>query len=227
MYESGFARVMSLSPKLRRSGHTVRRHARDSLLVHMHETSRQLRPESQTTLASYISDRPCDLTGGLCNHSPVTKMLSLEGVTLIYSSTHKINVTQDWSLQMPPGEYRSRGPNNWHAEEKSSVCKSHVSLCRRQLCCLLTNSERSQFTEMCLWPGGRACRQTCDSTEPRRRGAFRCQGDKLDSRFPLCLWAVRCSPLSQFSQLLSKAPEIKTGGWKSEARGRRKRNLRM
>lgn len=81
--------------KLLQSGHTV--HIRPDIRLfactHTWNSHRQLCLELQKTVSSYISYRPCDLTE-LCNHSPMTKMLSLEGMTLIYFSPDKINVTQ-------------------------------------------------------------------------------------------------------------------------------------
>lgn len=64
--------------KLQQSGHTANIHPDTRLFActHAWNSHRQLCLKPQTTVSSYISYRPCDLTG-LCNHSPMTKTLSL------------------------------------------------------------------------------------------------------------------------------------------------------
>lgn len=183
--------------------------------------------ELQTTLSSYISYRPCDLTG-LCNHSPMTKMLSLEGVTLIYSSPDKINVIQAWHCKCHM-KNMSQGSKQLVHSWKAPFA-SHASPCRRKLYRLPTIQNTSLTYKVRALPGAHTCRQTCDST--KADGTRSLLLPVWEIRLPLsvsslslCFEIFSSVPVLWAPMLLSKARETKTGGWKPEARGRMKWNI--
>lgn len=137
MYKSGFAYGMNIQPPSlvwvlvsnRAVIQFIYTQTLDSLLVHMHETATDSCARSCRQVSSYISYRPCDLAW-LCNHSPMTKMLSLEGVTLIYFSPDKINVIPAWLCRCHM-KSMSQGPNNWLRSPICIICT--VCLCKLQL----------------------------------------------------------------------------------------------
>lgn len=148
----------------------------------------------------------------------MTKMFSLEGVTLIYSSPDKINVTQAWHCRCHITNM-SRGPNDWYAAEKLRL--HHVKPVQTTASSPADDPHGPTYWNLSVARCAHTCRQTC-GTQSVKPFWSRCE--KLDclSLFPLCLCALRCFPLSQFHELLCCSQKHERQRPEDEARGRTK-----